>query len=282
MIRTNAAEQGGIAYRILPRAGRAVAACSLFTAATCGVSYAYADEAEAFPESADRGELVFSDAFRQASPVLLKMLDRQSLLFAEAATQSSVEELRASLALTQDYRTSFSHGSKPAECQKYIVLHDTEGAADAASVISWWDASGNGVAAHFVVNKDGTIIQCVALDEIAHHAGYGDTGHNAAFGVEDESRDDKVGTTPIGSWASDYGMNSYSIGIEMVHMGGEGAYPEEQLAALDGLIAYIDAYYGFESEIIDHKAWRTGNSDTSPEFAEYFANYKEYRTHEAS
>lgn len=282
MIRTNAAEQGGIAYRILPRAGRAVAACSLFTAATCGVSYAYADEAEAFPESADRGELVFSDAFRQASPVLLKMLDRQSLLFAEAATQSSVEELRASLALTQDYRTSFSHGPKPAECQKYIVLHDTEGAADAASVISWWDASGNGVAAHFVVNKDGTIIQCVALDEIAHHAGYGDTGHNAAFGVEDESRDDKVGTTPIGSWASDYGMNSYSIGIEMVHMGGEGAYPEEQLAALDGLIAYIDAYYGFESEIIDHKAWRTGNSDTSPEFAEYFANYKEYRTHEAS
>lgn len=282
MIRTNAAEQGGIAYRILPRAGRAVAACSLFAAATCGVSYAYADEAEAFPESADRGELVLSDAFRQASPALLKMLDRQSLLFAEAATRSSVEELRASLALTQDYRTSFSHGPKPAEYQKYIVLHDTEGAADAASVISWWDASGNGVAAHFVVNKDGTIIQCVALDEIAHHAGYGDTGHNAAFGVEDESRDDKVGTTPIGSWASDYGMNSYSIGIEMVHIGGEGAYPEEQLAALDGLIAYIDAYYGFESEIIDHKAWRTGNSDTSPEFAEYFANYKEYRTHEAS
>lgn len=285
MIRTNAAEQGGIAYRILPRAGRAVAACSLFAAATCGASYAYADEAEAFPGSADRGELVFSGAFRQASPVLLKMLDRQSLFFAEAveeAAQSSSEELRASLALTEDYRASFSHGPKPAECQKYIVLHDTEGAADATSVISWWDASGNGVAAHFVVNKDGTITQCVALDEIAHHAGFGDTGHNAAFGVEDESRDDKVGTMPIGSWASDYGMNSYSIGIEMVHVGGEGAYPEEQLAALDGLIAYIDAYYGFESEIIDHKAWRTGNSDTSPEFAEYFANYKEHRTYEAS
>ena len=129
--------------------------------------------------------------------------------------------------------------------------------------------------------QDGSIVQCVSLDEIAHHAGFGDTGHNAAFGVEDESRDDKVGTTPIGDWASDYGMDSYSIGIEMVHRGGEGDYPEEQLQSLDALIAYIDAYYGFKSEIIDHKAWRTGNSDTSPEFASYFANYKECRAHEA-
>ena len=74
-------------------------------------------------------------------------------------------------------------------------------------------------------------------------------------------------------------MNSYSIGIEMVHVGGSGDYPEAQLEALDGLIAYIDTYYGFESEIIDHKAWRTGNSDTSPEFAEYLANYQDHRTH---
>lgn len=66
----------------------------------------------------------------------------------------------------------------------------------------------------------------------------------------------------------------------MVHVGGSGDYPEAQLEALDGLIAYIDAYYGFESEIIDHKAWRTGNSDTSPEFAEYLANYQDHRTHD--
>ena len=77
-------------------------------------------------------------------------------------------------------------------------------------------------------------------------------------------------------------MNSYSVGIEMVHVGGSDGYPEAQLKALDGLIAYIDAYYGFESEITDHKAWRTGNSDTSPEFAAYFENYKMARTHEGS
>jgi N-acetyl-anhydromuramyl-L-alanine amidase AmpD len=76
-------------------------------------------------------------------------------------------------------------------------------------------------------------------------------------------------------------MNAYSVGIEMVHVGGSGYYPEEQLEALDSLIAYIDAYYGFESTIIDHKAWRSGNSDTSPEFADYLYNYQTIRKHKA-
>ena len=81
-------------------------------------------------------------------------------------------------------------------------------------MVEYWDGNGAGVAAHFVINKDGSIVQCVPLDSITHHAGFGDTGHNEAYGVEDESRDDKEGTTSIGSSFADYGMNSYSIGIE--------------------------------------------------------------------
>ncbi len=203
---------------------------------------------------------------------------------AEAAAASQAAALAAArekLDLTEDYRESFVHGEKDASCQKYIMLHDTEGDGAASGVVDWWDSNGQGVAAHFIVNKDGSIVQCVPLDAITHHAGYGDAGHNEEYGVEDESRDDKVGTVPIGSWASDYGMNSYSIGIEMVHVGGSGDYPAAQLQAVDDLIAYIDAYYGFESQIVDHKAWRTGNSDTSAEFAPYLANYQDHRTHAA-
>lgn len=194
--------------------------------------------------------------------------------------QALIEEAYSKLDISDDFRASFVHGEKGSEYQKYIVLHDTEGSADASSVIDWWDSNGNLVAAQFVVNKDGSIVQCAPMDSIVHHAGFGDTGHNALYGVEDESRDDKLGTTPIGSWAADYGMNSHSIGIELVHVGGSGDYPEAQLVALDNLIAYIDAYYGFESQIIDHKAWRSGNSDTSAEFAGYFENYKATRTHD--
>ena len=196
-----------------------------------------------------------------------------------ALASGSAAEIFASMDIVEDYRASFVHGSKPADVQKYIMLHDTEGESAPEGIVSYWDGNGAGVAAHFVVGRDGHVVQCVGLDQIAHHAGFGDTGHNAAYGVEDESRDDKVGTVPIGDWASDYGMNSYSIGIEMVHVGGGAPYTEEQLAAVDKVIAYIDAYYGFQSTIIDHKAWRSGNSDTSPEYAGYLANYQATRHH---
>lgn len=198
----------------------------------------------------------------------------------ESSSASASDDAFAKLRLTEDYRESFVHGDKPAKYQKYIVMHDTEGEGDASGVVNYWAGNGAGVASHFIVNKDGSIVQCVPLDKITHHAGYGDAGHNDQYGIEEDGRDDMVGSVPIGDWAPDYGMNAWSIGIEMVHVGGSGDYPEEQLQAVDDLIAYIDAYYGFESQIIDHKAWRTGNSDTSEEFATYLANLQDHRTHD--
>ena len=198
--------------------------------------------------------------------------------------EAAASELLALLDISQVMHEELDHGPKPIEYQKYIVLHNTEGDGAPEDIISYWAGNGNLVAAQYVVGKDGHIAQCVGIDRIAHHAGFGDAGHNELYGVEDESHDDKRGTTSIGPACPDYGMNSYSVGIEMVHVGGEGDYPAEQLDALDGLIAYIDAYFAEmgqsePSAIIDHKAWRTGNSDTSPEFATYLANYQDHRTH---
>lgn len=177
--------------------------------------------------------------------------------------------------IIQDIRWQLSHGSKPAQYQKYIVLHDTEGGGSPQNVIEGWASNEQRVAAHFVVGKDGTVVQCVPMDNIAHHAGYGNRGYIAQFGVPEDGRDDKRGTSSY-----DYGMNGYSIGIELVHEGWFGErYPEAQLDALDRLIAYIDSYYGFQSTIIDHKMWAYGNSDTSAEFAGYLANYRSKRAH---
>ena len=198
---------------------------------------------------------------------------------ASPETEAGAERPPVDLAITKDFRDGFVHGDKGSAYQKYIVLHDTEGTADPASVISWWDSNGSLVASHFVVGMDGSVYQCVSMDKIAHHAGYGNTGNNAYYGVTEDGRDDMRGTVWVGNWASDYGMNAWSIGIEMVHVGGSGYYPQAQLDALDSLIAYIDYYYGFESTIIDHKAWRSGNSDTSPEFSQYLYNYQTYRQH---
>lgn len=198
-----------------------------------------------------------------------------------SGSAATASEAKSRLNLTEDYsHAEFQHGDKPAAKQRYIVLHDTEMDADAAATVSSWANSGNGVAAHFVVNRDGSVVQCVPLDKIAHHAGYGDTGHNGEYGVDEDGRDDRRGTGgPPSSSTTDYGMNSYSIGIEMVHVGGGEGYTDAQLQAVDGVIAYIDAYYGSPSKIIDHKAWRSGNSDTSAEFSQHLANYQSRRTH---
>jgi len=270
----------------------AVLAAVLFTFSACagttGDSPSATSDAGSLKSSvsASSEALIVSDK-AVSSEVSSSASPAASTSSSDASSETDLKEqankLFKKLKIKEDYRKSFAHGDKGPEYQKYIVLHDTEGEGDAKGVIEYWDGNERGVAAHFIVNKDGTIMQCVPLDKIAHHAGYGDTGHNKEYGVKDESRDDKVGTTEIGDWASDYGMNSYSVGIEMIHVGGSGDYPEKQLEALDGLIAYIDAYYasyGVEpSKIIDHKAWRTGNSDTSEEFADYLKNYQDHRTH---
>ena len=220
-----------------------------------------------------------SDRSLDSSDAASNSASASSSTASAAGDPAKAKAIRDTLNITEDYRDEFVHGDKGAQYQKYIVLHDTEGEGEASGVVEYWDSSDNLVAAHFVINKDGSIVQCVPLDKITHHAGYGDAGHNEEYGITEDGRDDMKGSVPIGDWAPDYGMNAWSIGIEMIHVGGSGDYPEEQLEALDKLIVYIDAYYGTESKIIDHKAWRSGNSDTSDEFAEYLANYQDHRTH---
>ena len=105
--------------------------------------------------------------------------------------QADCKQLRAKLDITEDYRSDFNHGEKGASYQKYIVLHDTEVDGSAASIVNSWESSGNKVASQFIVNKDGSIVQCVPMDAIAHHAGYGDAGHNSGYGVPEDGRDDK-------------------------------------------------------------------------------------------
>lgn len=196
-----------------------------------------------------------------------------------SSDSSSIEDLN----VTKMFDDSFNHGTKPKSNQKYIMLHDTAMTQDAKTVIKSWKNSGNGVAAHFVIDRDGTIIQAVDLDTITHHAGWGGPGNfDKKYGVGNNdgkgNGDDLVGTKPLSGYTS-YGMNSYSIGIEICHVAGE-EYPEVQLKALDKVIAYIDSYYGFESTIIDHKEWRPSNGDTDKEkFSTYLNNYKTTRKH---
>ena len=168
---------------------------------------------------------------------------------------------------------SFPHGDLPADKVKYIVMHDTESGTDSAeNIANAW--AGGHVAAHFIVNKEGRVIQCVPIDKIAHHAGFADPGSNDRYGIWEE-RDDYVGRSGSG----DYAMNAWSIGIEIVHEHDEGAYPEVQLQALDRLVAAIDSAVGHQPSIIDHKAWGgSRKQDVSDDFP--MSAYQRSRRHD--
>ena len=75
----------------------------------------------------------------------------------------------------------------------YIVIHYTAGGS-AASTVDWFMQPENKVSAHFVIERNGDITQCVSLNNRAWHAG-----------------------------SSEYkgvvGLNAYSVGIELANWG---------------------------------------------------------------
>ncbi len=87
--------------------------------------------------------------------------------------------------------------------RRFLVIHFTAGATGMSSINYWRDLA-NGVCAHFVIERDGIIIQCRPCNRTAGHAG--------------ASRWQHKGITY-------HGINSCSIGIELAN--GGAAYPEK-------------------------------------------------------
>lgn len=76
-----------------------------------------------------------------------------------------------------------------------IVIHVTEGDAD--SVVAWFNDPAAKVSAHYLVQKDGTVVQFVREEDTAYHAG-------RVAGATATLVRDRPGANP----------NGYSIGIE--------------------------------------------------------------------
>ncbi|MDZ7894121.1 MAG: N-acetylmuramoyl-L-alanine amidase [Sphingobium sp.] len=83
-----------------------------------------------------------------------------------------------------------SFGSPP----KIVIIHFTAGGS-ARSSANWFASAANtNSSAHVVIERDGSIIQCVSFEKIAWHAGKS-------------------------TWGSLSGLNQYSIGIELANWG---------------------------------------------------------------
>lgn len=98
-----------------------------------------------------------------------------------------------------------------------IILHHTASPASAERNAMFFSKPSAKVSAHYVVGKDGVIVQCVPDEAASWHAGkskYGD-------------RED---------------VNAFSIGIEICNLGdNKDEYPAAEYAALGKLMAYLMA-----------------------------------------
>lgn len=109
-----------------------------------------------------------------------------------------------------------------------IVLHDT-GGKTAQGTLAWFNNPRSLVSSHYLIEKDGTIYQCVPDEEKAWHA-----GRSELFGVPD--------------------VNEFSIGIELVDDDDENVYPEDQMRALVELCAELVGKYEIPlHQIVGHE-----------------------------
>ena len=109
-----------------------------------------------------------------------------------------------------------------------IILHHTAGPT-LKGTVNWFLNKESQVSAHFVIGKDGSIVQQVSTFDRAWHAGV--------------SKDA----------AGRGNVNDYSVGIEIVNVGdGKDSYPEEQVQAVEHVVSVLMRRFPIK-QILSHE-----------------------------
>src|SRR5690606_3512830 len=99
----------------------------------------------------------------------------------------------------------------------YVVLHHTAQNSTEQTVRTFHNEK-VGVSSHYVIGRDGKVIQMLNDLYRGHHAG-------------------------VSKWGNDTDLNSSSIGIELDNSGTTDPWPEVQIDALIGLLQYLKETY---------------------------------------
>ncbi len=147
-----------------------------------------------------------------------------------------VSELRPDSCVVAEVRPSPNHNERKRGARPdMIVLHYT-GMRDAQAAINLLCTPASEVSAHYVVLEDGHIVQLVAEERRAWHAG-------------------------ASSWAGETDINSCSIGIEIANPGHDHGYPDfpkRQIAAVTALCRSIFTRHKVPADRM------LGHSDVAP------------------
>ena len=112
---------------------------------------------------------------------------------------------------------------------KFIVLHATA-SSTTESAVRWMKDPSSKVSAHYVIGKDGSVVQMVDLDNIAWHAGKSE-------------------------WKGEKNVNGCSVAIELVNKDdGTEQYSDAQVSACLTITNALCTYYGIDGDgVIRHK-----------------------------
>lgn len=144
-----------------------------------------------------------------------------SKLYREAPVQSQLEKVNST---DKEWIGSINFGvRKP----NYVMIHHT--AQDSlAQTVKTFHSARAGVSSHYVIGRDGKIVQMVNDLYRGHHAG-------------------------AGKWGNDTDLNSSSIGIELDNNGLTDPWTDVQIDALIALLQYLkDTYKIPQANFIGH------------------------------
>ncbi len=169
-----------------------------------------------------------SRAFRRRGGLLLSLV-AVLILTGLFIHPRAMQPAQQPLSIPYAFAPSPNCDDRPADAiVNCIVLHSTvEPTTEGTMKI--FETPARRVSAHFVVGRDGRVVQMVPVEKRAWHA-----GASVLDGVPK--------------------VNDYSVGIEMVNLNdADDPYPQEQMEAVAGIIRYIRSRYAVPDErIVSH------------------------------
>ena len=177
--------------------------------------------------------------------------------------------------LVEDAAQHLIPGGAVMAIRRFLVIHHTAGATGQSS-IDFWRRLGNGVCAHIVIERDGTILQCRPFNRTAGHAGSSSWvdpqtgiryhGLNAcSIGIELANAGSSPGAL---QWAQRFPAHKF---INARHRDGGPertweTYPAAQLAACQTLAQALVSHYNLD-DLIGHEDCSPGRkTDPGPAF----------------
>lgn len=152
-----------------------------------------------------------SGKYAETEKIYKKKATELAKLYEEAPVESQLAKINSA---DKEWIASINFGTRK---PNYVMIHHTAQDSLAQTVKTFHSAKA-GVSSHYVIDRDGKIVQMVNDLFRAHHAG-------------------------AGKWGNDTDLNSSSIGIELDNNGLTDPWSDAQINALINLLGYLKNTY---------------------------------------